>query len=284
MSTLENASSAHHVVNVDDFILAIDAMDSLGLGQGRAFEPEILAALQRWVRRGDTVVDIGANIGYFTAHLARLVGADGCVHAFEPDPANFALLVENMRANKLAWVQLHQAAVGAQPGKATLHISEYNGGMHRLYDSVCCTGPGLDVAVQTVDQLLVGSRIDLIKIDIEGYEPAALMGAQACLRANPEMKIVSEYCPASMLEAGGQPSAMLNWLREQGFGPHELNGVAVDIDELLQDALRYETYGQERFLAACQGLSNPEILDTIVRLSTELGCTRPVIENLLFMR
>ena len=284
MSTLENASSARRVINVDDFSLAIDAMDSLGLGQGRAFEPEILAALQRWVRRGDTVVDIGANIGYFTAHLARLVGADGCVHAFEPDPANFALLAENMRANKLTWVQLHQAAVGAQAGQATLHISEYNGGMHRLYDSVCCTGPGLDVAVRTVDQLLAGSRIDLIKIDIEGYEPAALMGAQACLRANPEMKIVSEYCPASMLEAGGLPSAMLNWLREQGFGPHELNGVAVDIDELLQDALRYETHGQERFLAACQGLSNPEILDTVVRLSAELGCKRPVIENLLFMR
>ena len=284
MSTLENASSARRVINVDDFSLAIDAMDSLGLGQGRAFEPEILAALQRWVRRGDTVVDIGANIGYFTAHLARLVGADGCVHAFEPDPANFALLAENMRANKLTWVQLHQAAVGAQAGQATLHISEYNGGMHRLYDSVCCTGPGLGVAVQTLDQLLAGSRIDLIKIDIEGYEPAALMGAQACLRANLELKIVSEYCPASMLEAGGQPSAMLTWLREQGFGPHELHGVAVDIDELLQDARRYETYGQERFLAACQGLSNPEILDTVVRLSAELGCTRPVIENLLFMR
>ena len=284
MSTVENAASAHRVVNVDDFSLAIDALDSLGLGQGRAFEPEILAALQRWTKPGNTVVDIGANIGYFTAHLARLVGSGGCVHAFEPDPANFALLTENMRANKLTWVQLHQAAVGAQTGQATLHISEYNGGMHRLYDSVCCTGPGLDVAVQTLDQLLAGVRIDLIKIDIEGYEPAALMGAQACLRANPELKIVSEYCPASMLEAGGQPSAMLNWLREQGFGPHELHGVAVDIDELLQDARRYETYGQERFLAACQGLSNPEILDTVVRLSAELGCTRPVIENLLFMR
>lgn len=284
MSILENTSPAHRVVNVDAFSFAIDAMDSLGLGQGHPFEPDILVALQRLVRRGDTVVDIGANIGYFTAHLARLVGAGGCVHAFEPDPANFALLAENMRANNLSPVQLHQAALGAQAGKATLHISEYNGGMHRLYESVCCTGPGLDVAVQTLDQLLAGSRIDLIKIDIEGYEPAALLGAQACLRANPALKIVSEYCPVSILEAGGQPSAMLNWLREQGFGPHQLNGVAADIHELLQDALRYEAYGQARFLAACQGLSNPEILNTVVRLSTELGCTRPVIENLLFMR
>ena len=284
MSAKENAAIRQRIVIIDEFRFAIDAMDSLGLGQGRAFEPDILAALQHWVQPGNTVVDIGANIGYFTAHLARLVGDVGTVHAFEPEPANFALLAANMRANGLAWVQLHQAAVGAQAGTATLHTSEYNGGMHRLYESVCCTGPGFDVPVQRLDQVLAGAHIDLIKIDIEGYEPAALLGAEGCLRANPRLKIVSEYCPASMLEAGGQPSAMLGWLRELGFGPHRLDGTVMDSHELLQDAQRYEAYGRERFLAACQGLNNPEILDTIVRLSIELGCTRPVIENLLFMR
>ena len=284
MSAQENAATGERIVIVDDFKFAIDAMDSLGLGQGQAFEPEILAALRHWVRPGNTVVDIGANIGYFTAHLARLVGDGGTVHAFEPEPANFALLTANMGANGLAWVRLHQAAVGAQPGTATLHTSEYNGGMHRLYESVCCTGPGFDVPVLRLDQVLAGAHVDLIKIDIEGYEPAALLGAEDCLRANPRLKIVSEYCPASMLEAGGQPSAMLRWLGERGFGPHRLDGTALDVQELQHDAQRYEKYGRERFLADCQGLSNPQILDTIVRLSAELGCTRPVIENLLFMR
>ena len=61
MSAKENAAIGERIVIVDEFRLAIDAMDSLGLGQGQAFEPDILAALQRWVQPGNTVVDIGTS-------------------------------------------------------------------------------------------------------------------------------------------------------------------------------------------------------------------------------
>ena len=122
----QHAAFEARVIMVDGFRLAIDAMDSLGLGQGHSFEPEILSALQRWVQPGNTVVDVGANIGYFTAHLARLVGNTGVVHGFEPEAANFALLTANMHSNGLAWVKLYQAAVGAAAGHARLHISQYD--------------------------------------------------------------------------------------------------------------------------------------------------------------
>ncbi len=284
MTTFEDTRTNRRTVVVDEFRFAIDALDSLGLAQGHAFEPDILLALKRWVQPGATVVDIGANIGYFTAHMARLVGSAGTVHAFEPEPDNFELLIDNMHANGLLWVQAHQAAVGAQAGTAVLHTSDYNGGMHRLYDSVCCTGPAFAVPVLRLDQALADTRIDLIKIDIEGYEPAALLGAQTCLQSNAGLKIISEYCPASILEAGGKPGAFLSWLHAQGFSPHRLDGHIINIAELIQDAQRYETYGSERFVADCKGQNNPEILNTVVRLSAQLGCTRPVIENLLFMR
>jgi FkbM family methyltransferase len=271
-------------VAIDGLQFEIDALDSLGLGGGADFEPEIRAALERWVRPGDTVADIGANIGYFTARLARAVGAQGVVHAFEPEPSNFALLEGNLRRNGLRQVRLHAIALGAEPGRAELHTSEFNGGMHRLYDSVCCSGPALAVAVERLDDVLAGVELDLIKIDVEGYEPQVLAGARACLRASPHLKIVSEYCVPSMLEAGTSPSAMLRELQQLGYAPHELDGRPLAIGALLDDAQRYERYGRARIVDACAGRTPAQIVAVVERLAAELGCRRPYIENLLFMR
>jgi FkbM family methyltransferase len=279
---MNQPQSGARVVEVDGFQLAIDGHDSLGLGQHGRFEPDVLAALQRWARAGQTVVDIGANIGYFTAHLARAVGAGGVVHAFEPEPANAALLRANMRRNGLNQVQLHELALGESPGRALLHTAVDNGGMHRLYGSVCCDGPAVEVPVQRLDTLLVPGSVALIKIDVEGFEHAVLRGAQLLMSTSPRPRLISEYCPASMLEAGASPSAFLNDLLAWGLRPFDLDGRAIDPSDLFRDAARYEGYGRERFVAACQGLDNTEIAAVVVELSRTLGCQRPMIENLLF--
>ena len=278
------AASEMRIIEFDGLRLAIDALDSLGLGHGQAFEPEIAAALLRWTQTGDTVVDIGANIGLFTAQLARAVGPTGTVHAFEPEPANHALLAGNMARNGFGQVRLHAAALGAEPGTTQLHTSDFNGGMHRLYDSVVCSGPAVDVPVYRIDDVFAATELHLIKIDVEGYEPWVLQGAERCLRASPRLKIISEYCPPSMLEAGTLPSDMLHRLLGLGYHPHQLDGTAVDITELLADAARYESHGRERFVNACAGRTPPEVNGLIERLTAELGCRRPFIENLLFMR
>lgn len=272
------------LIEREGFKLRIDAMDSLGLGAGAPFEPETLEALSQWVRPGMTVVDVGANIGYFTAHLSRLVGSQGWVHAFEPEPVNFSILMENVSMNGLSNVALHHAAVGREHGEASLHISDFNGGMHRLYESVCCIGPIVRVPVLRIDDVLANGTVDLIKIDIEGYEEAALRGAENCLQQNADLKIISEYCPASMLEAGGKPTEFLNYLLGLGLRPSHLGGKPIDLVELMDDASRYEQVAFSRFLRDCNGMSNPQILDAVVALATELGCKRPVIENLLFSR
>ena len=281
---MSSSHSSGVVIEREGFKLRIDAMDSLGLGAGTPFEPETLAALQQWVRPGMTVVDVGANIGYFTLHLSRLVGEQGSVHAFEPEPVNFSILTENIAANVLTNVALHHAAVGRERGEASLHISDFNGGMHRLYESVCCVGPAVRVPVLRIDDVLANSTVDLIKIDIEGFEEAALRGAENCLRQNADIKIITEYCPASMLEAGGKPSEFLAYLHGLGLRPSQLDGTPIDLAELLADAHRYEQVAFSRFLSDCNGKSNPEILDAVVALAAKLGCKRPMIENLLFSR
>ncbi|HNU11809.1 MAG TPA: FkbM family methyltransferase [Rubrivivax sp.] len=266
----------------DGFVVQVDDRDSLGLSGEAEFEPEVRDALLRLARPGDTVVDIGANIGWFTLHLARRVGPAGVIHAFEPEPANLRLLEANVRANGLSWVVIHPVALGEAPGEALLHTTAYNTGMHRLYDSVCCDGPAIPVAVQRLDDLLAPGQVALVKIDVEGYEHAVLRGARVLLSTPPQPRVVSEYCPASMLEAGQSPSAFLNDMKAWGLAPRALDGAPIDWAELMADALRYEAYGRERFVAACAGANNPEILAIVAGLAAELGCRRPVIENLLF--
>lgn len=269
-------------VERDGFGLWVDAADSLGLAAGQDFEPEVLAALLQRAGVGDTVVDIGANIGWFSLQLARRVGPAGRVYAFEPEPGNHRRLCANARANGLGWIEPHAVALGDRPGQALLHTTAFNGGMHRLYDSVCCEGPAIAVAVQRLDDLLPPRSVSLVKIDVEGYEHAVLQGAQALLSTPPRPQVVSEYCPASMLEAGGSPSAFLHDLSAWGLHPHRLDGTPVDLDELLSDAARYESHGRQAFVDACAGLGNLQIAERVAALALQLGCRRPLIENLLF--
>jgi FkbM family methyltransferase len=276
------ADPVSRTVHRDGFTLQIDAQDSLGLAAGQAFEPEVLAALLRLVGAGDTVLDIGANIGWFSLHLARRVGPAGTVHAFEPEPFNHRLLLANAQANGLSCIVPHAVALGAETGQALLHTTAHNGGMHRLYASVCCEGPAVVVPVRRLDDLLAPGTVRLVKIDVEGYEPEVLRGGRALLSTPPRPRVVSEYCPASMLEAGQSPSAFLRELQSWGLRPHTLDGAPLNLSELLDDAGRYEAHGRDRFVAACSGRSNPEIVAVVIDLAQRLGCRRPVIENLLF--
>lgn len=264
--------------------LAIDAADSLGLASGNPFEPAVAQALRRHVRPGDTVVDVGANVGCFTALLAQAVGPAGRVHAIEPEPGNLALLRQSVSRNGWDQVTLHGVAAADRDGTLALHTSTFNNGMHRLYESVCCDGQVVQVPVRRLDDLLAGSRVDLLKLDVEGYEWAVVQGAEHLLRANPALVVVTEYCPSAMLEAGGSPTAFLDRLARLGLVPHELDGTPLHGPSLREEATRYDQLGRDRFVDACSGLDNEAILQRVQALAAGLGCRRPVIDNLLFRR
>src|SRR5207253_6545315 len=99
------------------------------------WEPLETYLVERRVREGDVVLDIGANIGYYTLVFAELVGDSGRVFAFEPEPANFALLSENTGLNGRANVTLVNAAVADAGGRLPLYLAGENKGDHRLFDS-----------------------------------------------------------------------------------------------------------------------------------------------------
>lgn len=125
------------------------------------------------VKAGDTVVDVGANIGAITIPVAQKVGAHGRVFAFEPQPEMFELLEENIRQNDLDTAYASDTALGESVHRAGLPKVDYNkpnnfGG--------CALVPGDDVSVGTLDSANL-SKCDLIKVDVEGMEAQVLRGA-----------------------------------------------------------------------------------------------------------
>jgi FkbM family methyltransferase len=208
-----------HRILLHDF--AVDRYISPSLARAGVFEPFETELLLNEVRPGDTVLDVGAHIGYYTLLFARRVGPTGRVFAFEPDPANFALLRQNVALNGYHNVVLCPLAVSDRPGPARLFHSPDNAGDHRLHDP---TGgrPAVEVQAVRLDRYFerYAGTIDVIKMDIQGSEGAALEGMRALVRRHRCLKLVTEYWPQALREAGGSAARYLQLLQELGFRPY----------------------------------------------------------------
>jgi len=146
------------------------------------YEPELVSLLRNKLRPGRTFLDLGANIGYFSAIAAALVGPTGRIHAFEPMPQNFLRLQKNLRP--FEWAIPHPWAVGRTTARVTMHYSDTEAGWASAYED---DNMPLSTTVDmiTLDGWLAAcpiERIDFIKLDIEGFELEALLGAEVMLR------------------------------------------------------------------------------------------------------
>lgn len=112
------------VINVDGFRLegSVDNWTLLHQLQARAFEPFERDLFVNSLRRGMSVLDIGANIGYYALLASRAVGTEGRVYAFEPDPRSYRCLVANLAANRAQNVRAFEAAVSESTGRRTLYM------------------------------------------------------------------------------------------------------------------------------------------------------------------
>ena len=143
-------------------------------------EPPVQNALAACLKPGDVFYDIGANVGFFTIIGAKLVGNAGHVYAFEPVPANAALVRRNAQLNQFSNITVFEQAVSASSGKAELLVAHYSGGSTL---SVADTPPDLKdrmmVDIVAIDDLITQKAIlppTMIKIDVEGAELEALRG------------------------------------------------------------------------------------------------------------
>jgi FkbM family methyltransferase len=149
-----------------------------------AYEPELASLLKKTLKPEMTVIDLGANIGYFSVIAAALVGENGQVHAFEPMPQNLIRLRKNLE--RFRWATVHPYAVSNVAGEVPIHYSDKEAGWASIHDehdltNMPCTSSVRAIRLDDWLQECSVNRIDFIKLDIEGSEFDALLSARQAL-------------------------------------------------------------------------------------------------------
>src|SRR5438876_4371085 len=177
--------------------------------------------LGRILSAGDVVVDAGANIGIYSQFLARCVSATGIVHSFEPSPENFKHLQSATR--KLANVRLSQAALGECSRRSKLYLSDKLNVDHRTYATGEDSRRTVPIDIIALDDYFKpGQRVDLIKVDIQGYELHALRGASRVLADNPNAKLLLEFWPYGLKQAGANWIELIDNLKSKNMAVHQV--------------------------------------------------------------
>jgi FkbM family methyltransferase len=186
------------------------------------FDLAVTEALLRLVEPGETVIDAGANIGYMSVLLSNAVGKHGRLFAFEPHPELFSVLQQNIAVSNAAGcsVHLYRAALGARSGAGFLVVPtgfDVNDGLSHMTDRHGDPRDGFAVDVVTLDDVLGESRVQLMKLDVEGYELQVLHGAAGALREGRLLHVVFEdhaighSAVASLLRSVGYTIYSLGW-------------------------------------------------------------------------
>lgn len=193
----------------------------LMLGRYEPFASQVFSSL---LRTGMTVVDIGAQIGYYTLLSAIRVGESGRVYAFEPEPGNFSMLCKNLSANGLTNVVAQQKALLDQNGAHPFYLAANNFGRHGIYTQNDAVDQ-IEVETTTLDDFFSGRNetVRVIKMDAEGAEPLILKGMKNVISRSDKLALLTEFVPPH-LQAGGQsPEVYLNDLAAHGFILHLLD-------------------------------------------------------------
>lgn len=198
------------VATVDGITYELDLrelIDSTVYYEG-AWEPDTVAALRRLIKPGQTVLDIGANMGCHTLRMAQLVSETGQVVAFEPMSTAYSKLTRNIQLNRFSNIVAEKTGLSSSNGEAEIAFAtswrlDLKSGDVRAervsfitLDSYVTTHPGLF------------SRLDCIKLDVDGFEEAVLRGAQDTLL---------RYRPVILMEIGSDSMGAVRYLQVQDY-------------------------------------------------------------------
>ena len=205
----------NHVVIKDELYYIFDSAVGKEIYYFNQFEPEMKKIFSRYIKTGDTVVDVGANIGYHTKEFSRLVGEKGKVIAVEPFLTNFNVL--KMNCDDLSNVITENFALGNRDGKLelreyedTAYVSEFK------ISRVKFTGNTKEVPVKKIDTVFLNNEIDFLKIDVEGGELEVLKGSVKTLRKHHPV-VVCEISVDNLRSSDTSPGAMVKFMTKLGY-------------------------------------------------------------------
>ena len=186
-----------------------------------AIEPGVRAVIRDRLQPGAMVVDAGANVGILALTMASAIGEDGQVFCFEPLPHLAQALSRTLRLNGFGGrVQVEQVALADAPGETVLNRAEHGptSSLYALPDSM--GADTIPVRLMTLDGYFApGSRVDFVKIDVEGAEPRVWRGMQRVLAENAEIEIILEWSASHFERSREDPVRFVREIRAARFTP-----------------------------------------------------------------
>ena len=165
------------------------------------------------VQKGDTIIDIGSNIGQTAMTFAKIAGEQSMVYGFEPDPVNYSKAMENLKLNSFKNIEILNLGLGSKSEELNLKInSPLNRGGNRIDKNK--TKDSFIIKVEMLDSLFENKKIkkiDLIKIDVEGFELEVLKGASSIIR-NFKPKMFIEVDDTNLKEQGSSAKDLIEYL------------------------------------------------------------------------
>jgi len=226
-------------VEIEGNRIYLDKQDSLFLSIRGYHEKTATRIAKEHIKEGDTVIDIGANIGYYTLLFAKWVGPSGKVYAFEPEPSNFQLLEKNVEANNYENITIFQKAVSDKNDKLSFYISDESSAANQLFKPKKFSKI-IEVDSIKLDEFLPpDQKIDFIKIDIQGAEGTAIKGMNSLLEHNPNTIIMQEWWPDAIKKYNMDSDEHLKILEKLGYSFYEIDGQndvlkQIKINELIE--------------------------------------------------
>lgn len=175
-----------------------------------AFE---ISLIKKYTKPGNTVLDIGANIGFYAEILSLIVGEKGHVHCFEPDITNFKHLQK--RCKDFGNISINNKAVADKTQVIKIYTSKQLNVDHRTYKPDDYDQE-IDINAVSIDDYLQDQSVNFIKMDIQGFEMSAVKGMTRTLQS-PNLKMLSEFWPYGMHKAGTSVLEYYQFLKQYNF-------------------------------------------------------------------
>lgn len=193
------------------------------------FEPDTTILVKKLLRQGDVVVDVGANIGYFSLLFSQCVGSKGHVYSYEPVPQLAAALQSNAELNKFKQITLSNLALSDHGGQAIFYVGpKDNSGLSSLRPPRSSSAI-LNVNLARFDEIFShAENVSLIKIDVEGAELAVLRGMEKyLLKKLPN--ILVEVTSQFLNEMGDSEQSLLAYLQSFGYSCYVISEARVEL-------------------------------------------------------
>jgi FkbM family methyltransferase len=190
----------------------------------RQWEPDISRYMIESVGPDTVFVDVGANFGYFSILAASRIGqaGKGRVIAIEPNPKMLRLLRKNAKINwSMAPLDIQPFAVSESRGYVRFRVPESAANASMVQPETESDDTFI-VETRAIDEITQGQSVDIMKVDVEGFETFALRGARQTIKNSPAIQVIMEWSPGQMLEHGFRPADLLAEIREAGLSIYRM--------------------------------------------------------------